>query len=121
MLIDYLTNLFCSGRSSKEQNPPVVNKALTGAVEINEEQPHILTYDDPEIEILYRHLGPFRDGMVIEVALSDMLQWLPRQRHKSDAYKSLVRRMKALGLQLRVGSQYSPINNETKGSKSEEE
>ena len=94
MLINILNNLFCSGRTSKEQNPPVVNKALTGEMDRNKE-PFILPeskYEDPEIEILSQHLGPFEEGMIIEAALSDMLLWLPRQRHKSDAYKSLCRR-----------------------------
>ena len=97
-----------------EQNPPAVIEALSGKAVVDDEPVVPLPkpkYEDPEIEVLSQHLGPFVEGMVLEVALSDMLQWLPRQRHKSDAYKSLVRRMKALGLQLRVGPQYKPKEN----------
>lgn len=109
MILDILNNLFCSSKTL-DQDPPQVNKALLGEVETNEEP--VVTpeskYEDPEIEILSKHLGPFEPGQVFEVALADMLQWLPRNRKKSDAYKSLCRRLAAMGIELKVSSSLKP-------------
>ena len=113
-------SVFCSDHKVFSQNPPVKTiDVLAGEVkeESIEKKPVVATaeYDDPEIMILAQHFGPLVDGLVLEVSLSDMLQILPRQRRKSDAYKGLSGRLKALGVQLRVASHYeSKINGSEK-------
>ena len=69
-------------------------------------------YEDPEIEVLAREFGPMTEGKVIEIRLADLLQILPRSRRKVDAYKGLVKRAEALGVQLRVISRVNNQNNE---------
>lgn len=111
MFIEYLNKFFSSDRKLEQKTSASI-EVLAGD-ETKEEPAAILEskYDDPEIAIIDKYFGPLADGKVIEASLSDMLQILPRQRHKSDAYKGLVGRLKALGVQLKVASKYeSKIN-----------
>ena len=122
MLINYLQNLFSSDRKLEQKTSASI-EVLAGD-ERNEEPTASLNpkYDDPEIAIIDKYYGPLVNGLVIEAALSDMLKILPRQRRKSDSYKGLAARLRALvGVQLRVSSQYAPQNYEAEGEKCEEE
>lgn len=106
MLIEFMNRLFSSSGKLELKTPASV-EVLAGE-EIQEEPVTSLDpkYNDPEIAIIDKYYGPLEDGLIIEAALSDMLQILPRNRRKSDSYKGLVSRLKALGVQLRVSSQY---------------
>ena len=111
MITNILNRLFSSDRKLEQKTSASI-EVLAGD-ETKEEPAAILEskYDDPEIAIVDKYFGPLAEGIVIEASLSDMLQILPRQRHKSDAYKGLVGRLKALGVQLKVASKYqSKIN-----------
>ena len=117
MLIDTLNNLFASDGKLEQSIPPVSIWALCGELEqtaapttptTSEQSP----YDDPEVLVIARTFGPLVKGMTIEASLADMLTILPRQRRKSDSYKGLVSRLKVLGVELRVSSQYPSILNE---------
>lgn len=106
MILDYLNRLFSSDRKLEQKTSESI-EVLAG--EKREEEPAVSIeskYDDPEIAIMDKYYGPLAEGMVIEAALADMLQLLPRSRRKSDAYKGLVNRLKAFGVELRVSSQY---------------
>ena len=86
MLKNILETLF---RSDKK---PERKSAIAVLADSKKEEKHATpptTFSDPEIEILNRQIGPLEKGRHYQVALSDMLTWLPRNRHKSDAYKSL--------------------------------
>ena len=106
MIIEFLNRLFSSDRKSAEKTS--VSIEVLAGDERNEEPAVNLEqkYDDPEIAIIDKYFGPLTEGLVIEASLSDMLQILPRTRRKSDAYKSLCGRLKALEVQLRVSSHY---------------
>ena len=107
MITAFLNRLFSSS-GKLEQKTPAAIEVLAGD-EKNEEPAVSIEskYDDPEIAIVDKYYGPLAEGMVIEVALADMLQILPRTRRKSDAYKGLVNRLKAIvGVELKVSSQY---------------
>lgn len=108
MLIDFMNRLFSSSGKLELKTPASV-EVLAG--DESKEEPAVTPeskYEDPEIEILSKHLGPFEPGQVFEVALTDMLQWLPRNRKKSDAYKSLCRRLATMGIELKVSSSIKP-------------
>lgn len=105
MLTEFLNRLLSSSGKLEYKTPAM--EVLAG--ESKEEAPSVIVeskYDDPEIAIIDKYYGPLTEGLVIEAALSDMLLILPRTRRKSDSYKGLVGRLKALGVQLRVSSQY---------------
>lgn len=106
MLTEFLNRLLSSS-GKLEYKTPAYLEVLAG--ESKEEAPSVIVeskYDDPEIAVIDKYYGPLTEGLVIEAALSDMLRILPRTRRKSDSYKGLVGRLKALGVQLRVSSQY---------------
>ena len=106
MLTEFLNRLLSSS-GKLEYKTPAYLEVLAG--ESKEEAPSVIVeskYDDPEIAVIDKYYGPLTEGLVIEAALSDMLLILPRTRRKSDSYKGLVGRLKALGVQLRVSSQY---------------
>ena len=121
MFIDFMNRLFSSSGKLELKTPASV-EVLAGD-ERKEEPTASLNpkFDDPEIAIIDKYYGPLVEGLVIEAALSDMLRILPRNRRKSDSYKGLVSRLKALGVQLRVSSQYPTLNHEAEGEKREEE
>ena len=106
MITAFLNRLFSSS-GKLEQKTPASIEVLAGDESKVEPAVSIESkYDDPEISIIDKYYGPLTDGRVIEASLADMLTILPRSRRKSDAYKGLVNRLKALGVQLRVASHY---------------
>ena len=116
MLTEFLNRLF-SFNGKLELKTPAYQDVLAGDVK-EVEQPVIKPkYDDPEIAIVDKYFGPLTDGMIIEVSLEDMLTILPKSRRKSDAYKGLINRIKALGVQLRVASHFESKLNVSKERK----
>ena len=111
MLIEYLNKFFSSDRKLEQKTSASIEVLAGDESKVEPTASLNPKYDDPEIAIVDKYFGPLAEGIVIEASLSDMLQILPRQRHKSDAYKGLVGRLKALGVQLKVASKYeSKIN-----------
>ena len=107
MLESILNRLFSSSEKLEQKTPASI-EVLAG--EESKVEPAVSIeskYEDPEISIIDKNYGPLTDGMVIEASLADMLTILPRSRRKSDAYKGLVNRLKAIvGVELKVSSQY---------------
>jgi len=115
MITAFLNRLFSSS-GKLEQKTPASIEVLSGD-ERNEEPAVSIEskYDDPEIAIIDNYYGPLTEGLVIEAALADMLQILPRTRRKTDAYKGLVNRLKAIvGVELKVSSRYESKLNGNK-------
>lgn len=107
-MIDVLNEvLFGSGKNSTEPNRQSTIALLSGE-EQKQSAPSPPRYDDPEMEVLAREYGELTEGKIIEATLSDLLRILPRSRRKSDAYNSLKKRLKALGVQLRVMPNVKP-------------
>lgn len=114
MITSFLNRLFSSDRKLEQKTSASI-EVLAG--DETKEEPAVVVeskYDDPEITVIDKYYGPLTEGLVIEAALADMLQILPRTRRKSDAYKGLVNRLKALGVQLRVASHYESKLNGNK-------
>lgn len=61
---------------------------------------------DCEIQILEKVFGPLHPGMVIETTLQGILDLLPRNRRRTDAYASLVNKLKVeFDVDLKITSQ----------------
>jgi len=54
----------------------------------------------PELEVLANEFGELTEGKQIEVELNRLLQLLPRQRKKSDAYKGVRSELRKMGVEL---------------------
>lgn len=67
---------------------------------------HLLAHEDPEIRALQLDLGRnLEKGMTLEYSLHDLLDLIPRQRMKSDAYKGLIRKLQEqYGVELIINS-----------------
>lgn len=57
-----------------------------------------------ELEVLADEFGELTNGKQIEVELNRLLHLLPRQRKKSDAYKSIKSELKKMGIELIITS-----------------
>lgn len=61
--------------------------------------------EQSELEILVNEFEELRKGQTIEISLSHILELLPRNRHKADAYKGLRSAlMKQYGVNLLITS-----------------
>lgn len=59
---------------------------------------------DPELELLVERHGPLKDNQTIEMTLQEALQIWPRERKRSDAYKSLIKKAnEQLNVELKIG------------------
>ena len=58
--------------------------------------------DDKELRILAERFGELVDGKVIQVPLQELLSLLPRARRRSDAYRSLQKRLYTRGVTLQI-------------------
>ena len=97
-------NATAAGDDIKER----AEESFVPAIRESEPIPEMVDDVDPEITLLARKYGPLKDGLKIELSLSEALQLFPRKRHKSDAYKSLVRRVKKLfNTELTIGTKKS--------------
>ena len=61
-------------------------------------------YDDPEYTVLSQKFGVLETGRTIEATLSDLLSILPRRRPRIEAYGSLVKKLAADGITLKISS-----------------
>lgn len=118
MLTSLFSVLFGEGSivSTKHQNDTaagddikeravIVEESFVPAIREPEPIPEMIDDIDPEITLLARKYGPLKDGLKIELSLAEALQLFPRKRHKSDAYKSLVRRVKQMfNTELTIGT-----------------
>lgn len=118
MLTSLFSVLFGEGStvSTKHQNDTaagdeikeravIVEESFVPAIREPEPVPEMIDDIDPEITLLARKYGPLKDGLKIELSLAESLQLFPRKRHKSDAYKSLVRRVKQMfNAELTIGT-----------------
>ena len=83
----------------------IVEESFVPAIREPEPVPEMIDDIDPEITLLARKYGPLKDGLKIELSLAEALKLFPRNRHKSDAYKSLVRRVKQMfNTELTIGT-----------------
>ena len=88
MLIKNLYNLFCGSESQDGRSdcvsPDVIDKASTKVI--------IPERFKDDIERLENYCGvELRSGLCIEIELSELLQVLPRERRRRDAYDRLVK------------------------------
>ena len=87
MLIKSLYNLFCGSESqdgrSDSAAPDVIEKASTEVI--------IPEKFREDIERLTEYGVEFRSGLCIEIELSELLEILPRERRRKDAYDKLVK------------------------------
>ena len=111
-LIDNLLNLFGADKAS----------APTGKEETHHlpVEPDFTTnntrpgpqYEDPEICIIAERFGELTKGKQIDVTLHELLDILPRVRRRSDAYRPLIRKLGAMGVQLRIVQRAEKTNEE---------
>ena len=83
----------------------VTEESFVPAIRESEPVPEMKDDIDPEILLLAKTYGPLTNGVKIELSLAEGLKLFPRNRHKSDAYKSLVRRVKQMfNAELTIGT-----------------
>lgn len=58
----------------------------------------------PELAVLANEFGELKERKQIEVELNRLLELLPRQRKKSDAYKGIKSELKKMGVELIITS-----------------
>ena len=87
MLIKTLYNLFCGSESQDGRSdcasPDVIDNASTEVV--------IPEKFREDIERLKKYGVELRSGLCIEIELSELLEVLPRERRRKDAYDKLVK------------------------------
>ena len=86
MLIKTLYNLFCGSESQDGRSdcaPDVIEKASTEVI--------IPERFREDIERLKKYGVELRSGLCIEIELSELLEILPRERRRKDAYDKLVK------------------------------
>ena len=66
---------------------------------------------DPELDILEKEFGSLHDGKKIEINLHRLLDLIPRDRRKADAYKGLRSKLSKLGVLFIITSGH-PKNKE---------
>jgi hypothetical protein len=71
-----------------------MEESFVPAIREPEPIPEMIDDVDPEITLLAREYGPLTNGVKIELSLQAALKIFPRQRKRSDAYKSLIKKVK---------------------------
>lgn len=59
---------------------------------------------DPELDILEKEFGSLTEGKTIEIDLHRLLELIPRERRKADAYKGIRSKLSKLGVQFIITS-----------------
>lgn len=75
---------------------------------------------DPELAILEREFGELSKGKRIETDLHRLLDLIPRDRRKADAYKGVRSKLSKLGVELVITSRHPKKNKDMKIIKKEE-
>ena len=87
MLIKSLYNLFCGSEPQDGRSdcatPDVIEKASTEVI--------LLERFREDIERLRKYGVELRSGLCIEIELSELLEVLPREHRRKDAYNKLVK------------------------------
>lgn len=82
----------------KQEQPPQEEPATT----------NVLQSDDPDIKKIADYVGgELNDGMVVDITLHDILSLIPPanpNRRRRDSYDKLVRKLRGLGVELRIDS-----------------
>ena len=63
--------------------------------------------NDPELAILESEFGELSEGKIIEIDLHRLLDLIPRDRRKADAYKGLRSKLSKLGVLFIITSGHS--------------
>lgn len=79
----------------REVSEPVENKMISESNNVKK---------STEVEILSNFYGGLQEGMRIEIDLNRILQILPRNRRRADAYKGLRAELKSQGVELIITS-----------------
>lgn len=83
----------------QEELPPQEELAMTDDV---------LKSEDPDIKKISEYAGgTLKAGMVVEITLHDILDLIPPanpNRRRKDSYDKLVRKLRELGVELRIDS-----------------
>lgn len=61
---------------------------------------------DPELDILEKEFGSLIEGRTIEINLHRLLDLIPRDRRKADAYKGLKSKLSKLGVEFIITSRH---------------
>lgn len=61
---------------------------------------------DPELDILEKEFGLLTRGKTIEIDLHRLLELIPRERRKADAYKGLKSKLSKLGVEFVITSRH---------------
>ena len=61
---------------------------------------------DPELDILEKEFGSLKEGRTIEIDLHRLLDLIPRDRRKADAYKGLKSKLSKLGVEFIITSRH---------------
>jgi hypothetical protein len=73
---------------------------IAAAPHVTEKEAAVTTHDDLELRKLEEAYGELTEGKRIEVPLQELLSLLPRTRRRSDAYRSLAKKLEHLGVSL---------------------
>lgn len=107
MFEDFFRNIMFGERSTvttdrQEKSIITPDDSNKSVMRVDNEKP--TTILDPELELLVEKFGPLKKGQTIELTLQEALQVWPRERKKSDAYKSLIRKVKEqFNVELKIG------------------
>ena len=66
---------------------------------------------DPELDILEKEFGSLTAGETIEIDLHQLLDLIPRDRRKADAYKGLKSKLSKLGVEFIIMSRHPKNSN----------
>ena len=110
MLIKNLYNLFCGSESQDRRSDC--------APDVIEEKEHIVIIPEKfkdDIQKLQDYCGvELRSGLCIEIELSELLEILPRERRRKDAYNRLVKFLaEEMNVQLTIKSRTYDNKKET--------
>lgn len=75
---------------------------------------------DPELDILETEFGSLTKGKTIEIGLHRLLELIPRERRKADAYKGLKSKLSKLGVEFIITSRHPKNFNNHEDFKNQE-
>lgn len=115
-MIYWLMNLFSrSDLLDTTNRQDYINSTMPDVNDKKIVEDSVLPQSPSELEILVNEFGELRKGQAIEISLSRILELLPRNRHKADAYKGLRSAlMKQYGVSLLITSSKQKKHEKTK-------
>lgn len=106
-MLEFITNLFNNASSLLDLG----RRQVTEAIEPVVSKKKSIAIPESELQVLAREFGELRPGKTIEITLRDLLKLIPRQRHKSDAYRTLRSELRKRGVALCITPQNKHLNN----------